>query len=164
MAVNQEQRLLDAAALLQTARSATLATVHEGLPHAALVTPALDEDAQPLLLLSNLAVHTRHLHAHPACALLFTGAPSSDNPQTTPRLCLTGEARELPDKAKRDIFLKIHPYASQYIDFADFTFWKLFIFGSNYVGGFANASPLKFAALQNQILKSAMSRPVESPA
>nr|WP_295742304.1 pyridoxamine 5'-phosphate oxidase family protein [uncultured Acidocella sp.] len=159
MAVNQEQRLIDAAHLLQTARSATLATVHEGMPHAALVTPALDEDAQPLLLLSNLAVHTRHLRAHPACALLLTGTPASDNPQTTPRLCLTGEARELPDKSKRDIFLKTHPYATQYIDFADFSFWKLFILGSNYVGGFANASSFQFAALQNQIFKSAMPPP-----
>lgn len=132
-------------------RSATLATAMDGIPHAALVTPALDTDAQPLLLLSELSIHTKHLRANPACALLITGQSTSENPQTTPRLCLTGEARPLETKDKQEIFLKIHPYARQYVEFADFKFWKLFIFGSNYVGGFANAAILKFSALRHEI-------------
>ncbi len=153
MAAKQEQKLAEAAALMLNARSATLATAVNGIPHAALVTPALDSDAQPLLLLSELSTHTAQLRANPACALLFTGQATETNPQTTPRLCLTGEARLIEHQDKRDIFLKIHPYASQYIDFADFKFWKLFILGSNYVGGFANASSLKFSALQHEIFK-----------
>ena len=153
MAANQERRVADAASLMLSARSATLATAQDGLPHAALVTPALDTDGQPLLLLSELALHTKQLRANPACALLFTGQAVDENPQTTPRLCLTGQARPLEDKNKRNLFLEVHPYAGQYIDFADFKFWKLFILGSNYVGGFANASSLKFSALQHEIFK-----------
>jgi heme iron utilization protein len=153
MAANQEQRLAGAAALMLNARSATLATAADGIPHAALVTPALDTDAQPLLLLSELSTHTKQLRANSACALLFTGPAPEANPQTAPRLCLTGEARPVEGRDKRDIFLKIHPYASQYIDFGDFQFWKVFILGSNYVGGFANASSLKFSALQHEIFK-----------
>ncbi len=154
MAANQERMVAQAAALMLNARSATLATAQDGIPHAALVTPALDHDGQPLLLLSELATHTRQLRANPACALLFTGHAAEANPQTTPRLCLTGEARLVEGAGKRDIFLKIHPYASLYMDFADFKFWKLFILGSNYVGGFANASSLKFSALQHEIFKT----------
>lgn len=153
MAANQEQRLADAASLILNARSATLATAKDGIPHAALVTPALDTNGQPLLLLSNLALHTKHLHANPTCALFFTGQPQDENPQTTPRLCLTCEAKQLEGRAQRDLFLKTHPYASLYVDFIDFNFWTLFILGANYVGGFANASSLKITALQHNILK-----------
>lgn len=153
MAANQEQKLAGAAALMLKARQATLATALNGIPHAALVTPALDDDGQPLLLLSELSIHTRQLRANPACALLFTGEAVDENPQTMPRLCLTGEARPLEDKTKRNLFLAVHPYAGRYIDFSDFKIWKLFILGSNYIGGFADASTLKFSALQQKLFE-----------
>ncbi|HTQ70215.1 MAG TPA: pyridoxamine 5'-phosphate oxidase family protein [Acidocella sp.] len=153
MAANQEQMVRDAAALMLGARSATLATAANAIPHAALVTPALDTDAQPLLLLSELSTHTAQLRANPSCALLFTGQPTGANPQTAPRLCLTGEARPLDAQDKREIFLRLHPYAKLYIDFADFKLWKLFVLESNYVGGFASASSLKYSALQHEIFK-----------
>ncbi|MGO9817347.1 MAG: pyridoxamine 5'-phosphate oxidase family protein [Acidocella sp.] len=150
MAANQEA-LAEAAALLRGARVGTLATVHEGMPHAALVTPALDADAQPILLLSTLAVHTRQLKANPACALLVTGAAVTENPQTAPRLCLTGEARLILSERVRARFLAAHPYAAQYVDFGDFGFWKVFVHEVQYIGGFGRAMRLNFAALQHEI-------------
>ncbi|MBB5373668.1 pyridoxamine 5'-phosphate oxidase family protein [Acidocella aromatica] len=150
MAANQEA-LREAAALLLGARVGTLATAQAGAPHAALVTPALDEDAQPLLLLSTLAVHTRQLKANPACALLVSGPAASENPQTAPRLCLTGEARQIPPEPARARFLAAHPYAVQYVDFGDFGFWKIFVHDTQYIGGFGRAVHLNFAALQHEI-------------
>ncbi|MCB5945732.1 CREG family protein [Acidocella sp. KAb 2-4] len=150
MAVNQEA-LAEAAALLRGARMGTLATVAAGVPHAALVTPALDEDAQPLLLLSALSVHTRQLKAHAACALLVSGAAASENPQTAPRLCLTGEARIVPKAPPRARYLAAHPYAAQYVDFQDFEFWKIFVHDVQYIGGFGRALRLNFTALQHEI-------------
>ena len=152
MAVNQDpERVKAAAALLLAARSATLATLHTGWPHAALVTPALDDDAQPLLLLSSLAVHTRHLQENAACALLITGPATTKNPQTAPRLCLSGEARIIEAGLVRERFLQAHPYAAQYVDFSDFEFWKIFVNKLQYIGGFANAAYLDFSALQHEI-------------
>ncbi len=150
MAANQEA-LREAAALLLGARVGALATVRNGVPHAALVTPAWDEDAQPLLLLSTLAVHTRQLQASPACALLVTGPAATENPQTAPRLCLTGEARRIPCEPVRARYLAAHPYAAQYVDFQDFDFWKIFVQDIQYIGGFGRAMHLNFAALQHEI-------------
>lgn len=150
MAANQEA-LREAAALLRGARVGTLATARDGVPHAALVTPALDEDAQPLLLLSTLAVHTRQLKANPACALLVSGPATTENPQTAPRLCLTGEARLVQPRPVRERFLATHPYAAQYVDFGDFDFWKIFVQDAQYIGGFGRAVSLNFAALQHEI-------------
>lgn len=152
MAANQDPDLLKAAsALALAARSATLATVDKGAPHASLVTPAFDTDGQPVLLLSALAAHTRHLRAHPACALLFTGPPATENPQTAPRLCLSGEARVVSGGNMKETFLRIHPYAAQYVSFGDFSFWKVFVTTAQYIGGFASAHRLDFAALQHEI-------------
>ena len=152
MAANQEPaRLAAAASLLVAARSATLATVFEGAPHASLVTPALADDGQPVLLLSALAAHTKHLQANPACALLVTGTAASENPQTTPRLSLSGQAHPVAAEAVRARFLEIHPYAMQYAGFSDFSFWKITVSTSQYIGGFANAGFLDFAALQHEI-------------
>jgi heme iron utilization protein len=158
MAANQEPgRLQAAAALLRRARCATLATVHEGQPYASLVTPALDVDGAPVLLLSSLAAHTRHLRANPACSLLFTGTAPDENPQTTPRLTLTGTARPVATEEVKTAYLKIHPYAAAYADFSDFSFWKITVSTSQYVGGFGNAGALEYSALQQENLRNGMS-------
>ena len=44
-----------------------------GAPYVSLVMVALDHDASPLLLLSDLADHTRNLKADPRASLLFDG-------------------------------------------------------------------------------------------
>jgi putative heme iron utilization protein len=148
MAATQEQDYIEAARLLiRNTNTATLATAQAGIPHAALVTLAFQTDFTPVLLLSQLAVHTRHLLANPACALLLTGAPGSPNPQTTPRLCLTGTAAQTSDPAARILFLQHHPYAALYADFADFAFWRIVITDAYYIGGFAAASHLDAAKL-----------------
>ncbi len=152
MAANQERAYLaQAAALLVGARSASLATVADGLPHAALVTPALDADGWPFLLLSGLAKHTKHLRANPACALLVAGAPATHNPQTAPRVTLGGIAVVSDDPALAPLYLRAHPYAEQYISFSDFHFWKLICNDVRFIGGFAAAVKLNPAALQHEI-------------
>ena len=159
MAANQVQAFYaPAAGLLLAARVGTLATSAGNLPHAALVTPALGAHGWPVLLLSELSAHTRQLRQNPACALLVAGPAPEANPQTAPRLVLTGVAQPTndPDAAAR--FLQLHPYAQQYAGFADFNFWELRVQGAHYVGGFAAAAALDAAALQQEI-KSARRGP-----
>jgi len=151
MAETQEQTPRDlyaeAKTLLAGAKSASLATVYEGAPFAALVTPAFLPDTSAILLLSQLSAHTRHLQANPACALLVVGSPASENPQTAPRLCLTGTAAVVAAGEVREAYLAAHPYAALYVDFADFAFWRLRFTGAHYIGGFAAASGLEVARL-----------------
>jgi len=149
MAATQERDYYNEARLLiRNTKTATLATAEAGLPHAALVTVAYLEDLAPILLLSQLAIHTRQLQANPACALLLTGAPAGANPQTTPRICLSGTAAKAGDPViARAAFLDCHPYAAGYADFADFAFWRISVSEAYYVGGFAAAIHLEFAKL-----------------
>ena len=137
----------EARRLLRAARVGTLATVTDGQPFASLVTPACAPDLSVLLLLSDLSEHTRHLRADPRCSLLVCGAPEDANPQTTPRITVTGVAERLSDAALKARYLAIHPYAALYADFADFSLWRIRPSGGLFVGGFGRAARLRAADL-----------------
>jgi putative heme iron utilization protein len=152
MAATQEAGEQDfykaARALILRARVASLATAVDGVPFAALVTPAFLADLSPVLLLSQLSTHTRQLQANPACALLVTGEPTTENPQTAPRICLTGTAAVVDPAEVRAAYLAVHPYAALYVDFADFAFWRIEIMAAHYIGGFAAAARLDAVRLR----------------
>ena len=149
MAAAQERDFYaEARLLIRNVNAGTLATAESGVPHAALVTVAFDAETAPILLLSQLAIHTRQLQANPACALLLTEqTEAGSNPQTAARLCLTGTAAKTENLTARAIFLKCHPYAALYADFADFAFWRIFITDAYYIGGFGAARKLEVAKL-----------------
>ena len=133
--------------LLRAARSGSLASQAEGQPFASLVTPATAPDGTVLLLLSDLAEHTRHLRADPRCAVLLSGPPQGANPQTTPRLTVTGTAEPTDDPALLARYLAIHPYAGLYAGFGDFRIWRLAPAAGLLVGGFGRAARLRAASL-----------------
>lgn len=133
--------------LLRAARVATLATSTGGQPFASLATPACAPDGAVLLFLSSLSEHTRHLGTEPRCSLLVAGAATSANPQTTPRLTLTGLAAVVEDAGLKARWLAVHPYAALYAEFGDFALWRIAPGGGLFVGGFARAHRLRQAEL-----------------
>src|SRR5277367_2835169 len=135
---------LEARKLLRAARSGTLATAADGgQPFASLVTPACTPDLSVLLLLSNLSEHTRHLRAEPRCSIMVSGPAEGANPQTAPRVTVTGIAELADDPALKSRFLAVHPYAQLYADFGDFHLWRIRPLGALFVGGFARAVRLR---------------------
>ena len=143
MATMQEPDIYDEArALLLNARNGSLAVIEAGMPVIALVTPALGPDGLPMVLLSTLSAHTRALATDPRCALMVVGTPAEENPQTSPRLSLTGRAEPVTGPEARAAYLAVHPYAELYIDFADFSLWRITIESARFVGGFARAASL----------------------
>jgi putative heme iron utilization protein len=143
----------EARRLIREARQASLATAAGGAPQLGLVTPATDPGLDILLLLSGLSAHTRALIEHPACGLLFIGAPAGANPQMTPRVAVTGVAERLDrgspgHDAARARYLAVHPYAALYVDFDDFSLWRLRPETANHVAGFGRARKLSGDALR----------------
>ncbi|MGH7184968.1 MAG: pyridoxamine 5'-phosphate oxidase family protein, partial [Pseudomonadota bacterium] len=80
--------------LMRAAGQATLATAlardASGRPYASLVLVALDDDGSPILLLSDLADHSRNLQADARAALLFDGTAGLADPLTGPRATVLG--------------------------------------------------------------------------
>lgn len=129
--------------LLRAASSATLATQADGQPFASLVTHAVTPDGTLLLWLSTLSQHTRQLLRDPRCALMAQGVPVGANPQTTPRVTVTGRAERAGETALKVRWLRRHPYAAQYAEFGDFALWRIVPEGGLLVGGFAAAHRLR---------------------
>ena len=133
--------------LLRGARVATLATTQDGQPFAALTTPACAPDLSILVFLSQLSEHTRQLRADPRCAVMVTGVATSENPQTAPRVTVTGLAEPEPDPASKARWLAVHPYAQLYAEFTDFSLFRIRPVAAQLVGGFARAHRLRAAEL-----------------
>lgn len=147
MASTPEDAAWEARKLLRAGRVGSLATVLDGQPFASLVTHACDGDLSLILLLSDLSEHTRHLRADPRCSLLVTGDPTGPNPQTAPRVTVTGLAEVADDPALKARFLAVHPYAALYADFGDFLVWRVRPMNALLVGGFARAARVRSAEL-----------------
>jgi putative heme iron utilization protein len=136
-----------AKSLLRATPAGALATIDaEGRPFSTLVTVATDSDGRPILLLSRLAAHTRHLEANGRCSLLLARIGRGD-PLAHPRLTLLGQAQRLdrqgPDGVRvRRRFLAAHPKAELYADFGDFSFWRMDLSEAHLNGGFARAAQL----------------------
>ena len=133
-----------AKSLLRTIRSATLATLAEGgAPFATLTSVATDIDGAPLILISGLSHHTRHITADPRCSLLLAQTGKGD-PLAHPRLTVAATARRIERDTDecariRRRFLARHPKAEIYADFGDFAFWRLEPAHFYLNGGFARA-------------------------
>ncbi|MGI4809319.1 MAG: HugZ family protein [Janthinobacterium lividum] len=135
--------------LLRASRAATIATVADGQPFASFITPASAPDRSLLMLLSGLSPHTRHLRAEPRCSVMVMGTATSPNPQTAPRLSLSGTATPEPDPVLKARWVALHPYAAFYADLGDFQLWRFRGETGQFVGGFASAhrfGPTQLAA------------------
>jgi len=129
---------------MRAAASASLATAGEkGQPFVSLVTPAVAADGAVLLWISTLSEHTRQLSRNPRCGLLFQGVADGPNPQTAPRVSMTGMAERIEDGRLKARWLARHPYAAMYAGFADFSLWRIVPEGGLMVLGFGRASRLR---------------------
>ena len=133
--------------LMRSLDRATLATSQDGWPYASLVLAAVDHDATPLLLLSDLAEHSKNLKRDSRVSLLFDGTAGRDDPLTGPRVTVLGEAKPVADPRLLARFTARHPSASGYAGFADFHLSRLDIARAHLVAGFGRIHAIPAAAL-----------------
>jgi hypothetical protein len=107
-----------------------------GWPYASLVLLAVDHDLSPILLLSDLAEHTKAIKADGRVSLLFDGTIGLDQPLTGPRATVLGRAERTGDERLKARFLARHPDAALYAGFKDFSVYRVAIERAHLVGGF----------------------------
>jgi len=109
-------------------------------PYASLVLATADHDGSPLLLLSDLADHSRNLALRPEAALLFDGTAGRRDPLTGPRATLLGRVAPLAEDATaRRLtarFVTRHPGAEIYAEFKDFRLYRMAVTRAHLVAGF----------------------------
>jgi putative heme iron utilization protein len=128
--------------------SAALGTVMEGRPYVSLVLTALDEDGSPLLLLSDLAQHTKNLLADPRVSLLFDEAAGRAETLTGARLTVLGAAAGHDDGDALARYVAQHPSAAVYAGFTDFHLYRVSVERGQLVAGFGRIDWIDGAALR----------------
>lgn len=131
--------------LLHATKVGSLATISvdfPGYPFGSVVSYALDDAGRPLLLLSDLAEHTRNLQADSRASLMATEDDRPGDVLALGRVTLIGDLSAVPEEdveMVRALYLTAHPRAL-YADFGDFNFYRLDVSSVRYVGGFGHMS------------------------
>lgn len=114
-------------------------------PFVSLVTIATEADGTPLMLLSDLAVHTRNIKANARASILIderAATMSAGDPLTGVRATLVGQIERIEHARARRRFLARQQEAELYADFADFSFYRLQVETAHLVAGFGRIAEL----------------------
>ncbi len=133
--------------LLRRSRQAALATLmaDSGDPYCSLVNVASHADGSPILLISRLAVHTKNILADSRVSLMVDERTEGD-PLEGSRIMLAGRAGQagaddLPILRRR--YLNAHPSAEAFVNFDDFSFFRIRPSAAHLVAGFGRIVDLK---------------------
>jgi putative heme iron utilization protein len=129
-----------ARSLLRRSRQGALATLtpDSGDPYCSLVNVASDCDGSPILLISRLALHTRNILADSRVSLMLDERAEGD-PLEGARIMLGGRAEQAGDADEavlRRRYLNAHPSAEAFVNFKDFSFFKIRPMSAHLVAGF----------------------------
>jgi putative heme iron utilization protein len=127
--------------LLRRSRQGALATLMAGNgdPYCSLVNVASHPDGSPILLISRLALHTRNILGDARVSLMLDERAEGD-PLEGARIMLAGRAEEEANAAELAIlrrrYLNAHPSAEAFVDFKDFSFFRIRPVAMHLVAGF----------------------------
>ncbi len=129
--------------MLAHAEQGVLSTLDRdtGHPYGSVVEIGAGPDGDPVLLLSDLAEHTKNFRADARASLCVTDPTAGPRPLALQRATLVGEITRMDEPgAWRERYLEAHPSAHNYVDFDDFAFWRLEVARVRYIGGFGRMS------------------------
>jgi putative heme iron utilization protein len=129
-----------ARSLLRRSRQGALATLMPGTgdPYCSLVNVASHPDGSPILLISRLALHTRNILNDSRVSLMLDERAEGD-PLEGARIMLAGRAEQADDgevAALSRRYLAAHPTAEAFVNFKDFSFFRIRPSGAHLVAGF----------------------------
>jgi heme iron utilization protein len=148
-----------ARSLLRRSRQGALATLVPGSgdPYCSLVNVASHPDGSPILLISRLALHTRNLLGDARLSLMLDERAEGD-PLEGSRIMLAGLAQQADgdDVAiLRRRYLNAHPSSEVFVNFKDFSFFRIRPTGAHLVAGFGRIVDLKPAQFLTDISDAA---------
>ena len=117
----------------------TLSRKQEGFPFGSVMPYGLDDHANPVFLISTMAMHTQNVRADPRSSLLVTQPDTIGDPLGASRVTLLGNILQVPvsevTEARR-LYLARYANSKYWVDFDDFSFYRMDVVDVYYVGGF----------------------------
>jgi heme iron utilization protein len=137
-----EENLALARQLLRQIDFAVLSTTAveiDDYPYGSVVPYTLNGAGEPLILISNLAQHTRNIQQNPKVSLTIFD-PQTGDPLANARLTWLAEAVKLTDEKEiataQARYLRYFPTASRYFELGGFYLYRLPLYKAHYIGGF----------------------------
>jgi heme iron utilization protein len=99
----------------------------------------LDNHANPVFLISTMAMHTQNVQADPRSSLLVTQPDAIGDPLGASRVTLLGNILPVPVSEvpeARKVYLARYANSKYWVDFDDFSFYWMDVVDVYYVGGF----------------------------
>src|SRR6202034_4447453 len=106
----------------------TLSRKQPGYPFGSVMPYGLDEHANPVFLVSTMAMHTQNLQADPRSSLLVTQYDSAGDPLGASRFTLLGNILPIPEPQiaeARKLYLERYANSKYWVDFDDFSFYRM---------------------------------------
>jgi putative heme iron utilization protein len=117
----------------------TLSRKQPGFPFGSVMPYGLDGHGRPIFLISTMAMHTQNLQADSRASLLVTQDSADGEPLGASRVTLVGNVLLVPDAdgaEARELYLARHANSKYWVDFEDFSFYRMNVVDVYYVGGF----------------------------
>jgi heme iron utilization protein len=128
--------------LLHLGRTGSLSTLSRkqpGFPFGSVMPYGLDDHGRPIFLISTMAMHTQNLQADHRASLLVTQPETDGEPLGASRVTLVGNVLPAPNTdlpEARRLYLERHANSKYWVDFEDFSFYRMNVVDVYYVGGF----------------------------
>ncbi len=107
----------------------------DGFPFGSVSPFILDHAGRPVILISEIAEHTKNIDADPRVSLIVQ--PYSPDMQTTWRVTVIGRAERLSEKdSLGPRYLRYFPQAEAYFGMHDFHFYRIEPVKVRWIGGF----------------------------
>ena len=117
----------------------TLSRKQPGFPFGSVIPYGLDDHGHPIFLISTMAMHTQNLQADARASLLVTQESNDSEPLGASRVTLVGNVLGVPNTELaevRKLYLERHANSKYWVDFEDFSFYRMDVIDIYYVGGF----------------------------
>jgi putative heme iron utilization protein len=117
----------------------TLSRKQPGFQFGSVMPYGLDDHGRPIFLISTMAMHTQNLKADPRSSLLITQADVSGDPLGASRVTLVGNVLPVLESDvadARNLYLERYANSKYWVDFEDFSFYRMDVVDVYYVGGF----------------------------
>jgi heme iron utilization protein len=117
----------------------TLSRKQPGFPFGSVMPYGLDDQGRPIFLISTMAMHTQNLQADPHASLLVTQDDNGGDPLGASRVTLVGNVLPIPESEipeARKLYLARYANSKYWVDFEDFSFYRMDVVDIYYVGGF----------------------------
>ena len=117
----------------------TFSRKQPGFPFGSVMPYASDERGRPAFLISTMAMHTQNLLADPRASLLVTQPEAGGDPLGASRVTLLGNVLPVPKQEipeTRRIYLARYENSRHWVDYDDFSFYRMDLVDVYYVGGF----------------------------